>query len=104
MKKSFLIAIGIATVIIVIIAYSSISKVSDESAQRALISEAIKHIEEYHDKQNKYPKSLDVFEFSFNDGGNKKMLKDIHYSVTNTGYEIYCIGYSTKEKIGHYEF
>ena len=63
-------------------------RAADDSAQRALIDEAVKFLDAYHDQNGEYPKSLDVFTFTYPDGGDSSILATLQYHSNGKTYTI----------------
>ncbi len=80
-------------------ALADVRRVAEESAQRALFSEAAGLLAAFHEKHGRYPDSLDALELTFPDGGDESMLTKLTYESNSKHYSLVTKGISTNQDI-----
>jgi hypothetical protein len=75
------------------------NRAAEESAQRALFTEAVGLLAEYHEGHGEYPESLDQLKLTYPDGGNKSTLASFTYNSDGANYVLTTHGVSTGQEL-----
>ncbi len=91
-ERSLLWFFALAAVVVVgwfvVNAFAAAHAVAEQSAQAALMDEAVRLLDAYHKQHGEYPGSLESFEWTYPDGGDASTLATMRYESDGETYTL----------------